>query len=377
MILVLSFITLPFAYHSFAQVTIGNGREPSAGALLQLKENDNLGANANRGLLLPRVQLTGHNLDAISKDDTETTEMYTGLTVWNVRSVEDICKGVQTWTGTKWVSPMPKNENKSSYNPTSGILTDHEGNTYKAASFGTAGIWMTQNLRSRTAPGACDDTYFPDELTAEDFSKHMWINVVGYPNGDQPGTAAPPTWSPEQGMLYTWALATNNKGGFDGLGNVDGEQVENPAQGTIPKVRQGVCPDGWHLPSATEWLDLMKVLHADATSTSTDLYADYSQSNVGNRSGMTSIKSNTPITTVLPKGASKPASQGGFDALLTGYITNKKLVTLFGERVYFWTSNSSNAGEEGSIDDIKKFASAYMAYAAYDNETFTPINSYE
>lgn len=348
-----------------SQVTIGNDTKAADGALLQLKENDDLGANANRGLLLPRVQLTGHNLEAISKNDTETSEMYTGLTVWNVRSVEDICKGVQTWTGSKWESPMPRNENKSSYNPTSGILTDHEGNTYTTASFGTAGVWMTQNLRSRTAPGACDDTYFLDQLTAEDFSKHMWINVVGYPNKDQPGTTAPPTWTTEQGMLYTWALATNNKGGFDGLGNVDGVQDESRVE---PVRRQGICPDGWHLPSISEWDALMSVLHADAKSTS-PIYADYSQPGVGQKSGMTSIKSKTPLAGVLTKGASKPASEGGFDALMTGFITDKVLRS-FGKQAEFWASNSYiQEMEAGAM-----MASAYRAYILVEEETFTPSN---
>lgn len=353
-----------------AQVTIGNDTKAVNGALLQLKENEDLGANSKRGLLLPRVQLTGHNLDAISKSDSETSEMYTGLTVWNVRSVGDICKGVQTWTGSKWVSPMPKNENKSSYNPTSGILTDHEGNTYTTASFGTAGVWMTQNLRSRTAPGACDDTYFPNELTVEDFTDNMWINVVGYPNGDQPGTAAPSTWTPEQGMLYTWALASNNKGGFDGLGNVDGPQDEASVE---PLVRQGVCPEGWHLPSNSEWTALIKVLHTDSKSAS-PIYADYSQSNVGTKSGYTSAKSNTPLAATQPKGASKPASQGGFDALLTGYMTDSKVFTKFGENAHFWASNSGNI--TGTTGSGKQYATSYRAYLFANVETFDPSTPY-
>lgn len=347
-ILVLSFIIVPFVHQTFAQVTIGNGTQPSDGALLQLKENDNQGANSNRGLILPRVQLTGHNLDAISKDGTETAEMYTGLTVWNVRSVGDICKGVQTWTGTEWVSPMPKNANKSSYDPTSGRLTDHEGNTYSTGSFGTAGVWMTQNMRSMSAPGPCEDILYPNELTKDNWSYDMYIQIVTYPAAD--GTISnnqkPTTWKPEYGMLYSWALATNGKGGFDGLGNVDGVQDENNVNAVV-KQRQGICPDGWHLPSFAEWQKLFDVLGEDATKTSPE-YANYTgQTNpVGATGAITSAKSNTPVAgiTNMPNGASKTNDKGGFDVFLTG--TSTSATSEYGLRADFWTSNSDIKVEE-------------------------------
>lgn len=350
-----------FSAHS--QVTIGNGSKPVAGALLQLKENDDQGSNANKGLMLPRVQLTGHNLDAISKDNAETNDIYTGLTVWNVRGVGDICKGVQVWSGSKWESPMPKEEDQTSYNPNTGVLTDHQGFQYTTAKFGEAGTWMTSNLRSTRAPGTCDDVFYPGELSEDDFALRMYLKITLFPNGpiSNPTLERPSSWTPEQGMLYSWALASNDKGGEDGKGNLD-----NPA-GNVDEIlnqpvqRQGICPDGWHLPSASEWRQLMEVLQKDAEN-NTDSYAQYTgQTNpVGARGGYTTSKSNIPLTaSSAPKGASKPASKGGFDALLTGEAT--KRILYYGERAAFWTaSGQPNSPAGGSF-----------AYAALINDFFT------
>lgn len=338
LLVAISMLTL--ATYTNAQVTIGTGTKSAPGALLQLKENDNLDANATKGLLLPRLQLTAHNLDSIKTAPTDTPDMYVGLTVWNIRGVGDICKGVQVWDGSKWVSPMPKPKDHTNYNPETGILTDYEGNTYKTANFGEAGIWMTENLRTTQAPSACENVFYPNELTANDFSLNMHVRIASYPapNGTTGGGEKPATWKPEYGMIYSWALATNGKGGPDGKGNEDGPQEESMSERI--KKRQGICPNGWHLPALYEWDKLLTVLEEDATA-ATPLYADYdNQTNaVGARGGITSAKSNTPVrAAVIPYGASKSADKGGFNVFLTGSSTMR--TDGYGDVGYFWSANS-------------------------------------
>src|SRR4030042_2170348 len=58
------------------------------------------------------------------------------------------------------------------------------------------------------------------------------------------------TW----GLLYTWAAVMNDAEASD----------------SIPSGVQGVCPDGWHLPSDAEWKELeiylgMSQVEADGT----------------------------------------------------------------------------------------------------------------
>lgn len=356
-------ISLFFLFSNFirAQVTIGSNNPPVEGALLQLKENDNKEANSAKGLMLPRLQLTGHNLDVISINSGDTPDMYVGLTVWNVRGVGDICKGVNVWNGNKWVS-MFKLKNLTAYDSSTGILTDHEGNTYPTSLFGRAGRWMTTNLRTKTSPGSCENIYYPGELTSDDFSNNMEIRVAHYPNGSltEEKPVEPTTWTMEQGMLYSWALATNGKGGDNGQGNVDnidgsGVNIEEYYEQKIQ--RQGICPDGWHLPSLVEWQELFAVLKEDAES-NLDNYANYSSRPyaVGARGGATTAKSNTPLRpTQIPNGASKSALEGGFDALMTGAKTGNSMI--YGNEASFWTASTSLG--VGSLTNKAAYATTF------------------
>ncbi|MFV0419024.1 MAG: FISUMP domain-containing protein [Dysgonomonas sp.] len=333
-------IILLFNYGIRAQVTIGSNTPPASGAILQLKENDSINANSTKGLLLPRLQLNGHNLDSIETEPSDTPGIYVGLTIWNLRGIGDICKGVNTWTGTEWVSAMPKAKDHTNYNTATGILTDHEGNTYTTSQFDTAGRWMTVNLRTRRAPGSCADIFFLSEITNEQWSNDIWMQVAMFPNSEG-GLTAPSTWSAEEGMLYTWSLATNGKGGADGRGNEDNPGGANINENTNQAVeRQGICPDGWHLPSNKEWKDLLAILQKDAID-GTDYYGNYTQPNAGPRGGYTTAKANATIAGTVPNGASKPAANGGFDALLVGNGAAGGSAYTYGTRAMFWTASSS------------------------------------
>ena len=341
-----------FAVLTHAQVTIGSGNTPVSGALLQLKENDNTGVNATKGMLLPRVQLTGHDLNAIQQSGSESAQAYAGLVVWNTRGVGDICKGVNIWTGTKWNSVMPKAKDQTNFDATTGILTDHEGNTYTTSDFGTAGRWMTVNLRTKRSPGSCEDVYFAGEISFDSWKNDMSIRVASYPNFTSNFTEIPSTWIEEQGLVYTWALATNGKGGADGRGNEDADP--NTAKDYDPvKQRQGICPGGWHLPSRLEWKELLKVLEED-TQSHTYKYSDYTQSNSGPvvseaQRAANTAKSNKRLNgaTDYPLGASKSADKGGFSVLLTGQgpISQTLPSYEYGGSAYFWFVDASTSPE--------------------------------
>lgn len=85
-----------------AQVTIGSGLKASSGALLDLKENDELGVNSTKGLLLPRVALEKKNelRPIISGIATESEkEAHVGLVLYNMSTIEqeDLCPGIYVW----------------------------------------------------------------------------------------------------------------------------------------------------------------------------------------------------------------------------------------------------------------------------------------
>jgi len=91
-----------------------------------------------------------------------------------------------------------------------GTIEDYEHNQYKTVVIGTQ-TWMAQNLKSRI--------YSNGDSIKE---------VYRYSNNDN--------LTNTYGLFYTWNSATHNS-------NIE--------------MTQGVCPVGWHLPSNTEWQQLL------------------------------------------------------------------------------------------------------------------------
>ncbi|MDR1562628.1 MAG: hypothetical protein LBS54_06055 [Dysgonamonadaceae bacterium] len=91
-----------------ANVTIGLLEAPAKGALLQLKNIEPTpatqpgDANANKGLLLPRVKLTA--LNSLAPFGNVSATNHVGLLVYNITEDEPkkLKKGVSVWTGTEW-----------------------------------------------------------------------------------------------------------------------------------------------------------------------------------------------------------------------------------------------------------------------------------
>ncbi|GAB6120409.1 hypothetical protein JCM30204_15580 [Dysgonomonas termitidis] len=109
---------------SQAQVTIGSGEEPAEGAVLHLKEKENVtdaGHNSYRGLILPRVNLSekkqlypmflnnpedpasGANSNYIS-NKIALNKTHTGMIVYNLteNDEKELCLGLNQWDGEQW-----------------------------------------------------------------------------------------------------------------------------------------------------------------------------------------------------------------------------------------------------------------------------------
>lgn len=118
-------LALFFSVNIFGQVTIGSNLIPANGALLDLKEYDDAiadggGRDAQKGLLLPRVELVSiSNLFPMYEPDSPeytgenktATDMYhTGLLVYNTNQnlPEGDGTGIYTWDGEKWMPLLSK-----------------------------------------------------------------------------------------------------------------------------------------------------------------------------------------------------------------------------------------------------------------------------
>ena len=101
-----------------------------------------------------------------------------------------------------------------------GYVVDYDGNYYDAVQIGTQ-CWMKQNLRV---------THFPDgnSIPAATSSQSQ---ACYYPNNNMAAQVS------QYGLLYNWYAAMNGAA----------------SSNANPSGVQGICPDGWHLPSYAEW----------------------------------------------------------------------------------------------------------------------------
>ena len=110
-------------------------------------------------------------------------------------------------------------------------VSDFDGNIYRIALIGDQ-WWMVSNLKT---------THFADgsaiprvESTTEWESLDMDAKAYCYYDNNAE------TFSFTYGALYSWAAALNGAA----------------SSNTNPSQIQGVCPDGWHIPSDAEWKEL-------------------------------------------------------------------------------------------------------------------------
>ena len=101
-------------------------------------------------------------------------------------------------------------------------VVDYDGNIYEAVQIGNQ-CWMKENLRT---------THFADGTSiALGNGTSSWSTPNRYvPNNDD-GLV------PDYGYLYNWAAVMHG----------------STSSNTIPSNVQGVCPNGWHVPSDAEW----------------------------------------------------------------------------------------------------------------------------
>jgi uncharacterized protein (TIGR02145 family) len=225
-------------------------------------------------------------------------------------------------------------------------IEDYEMNSYAAALFGTAGCWMTQNLRSTKTSLGTNLTENGDPGTDTSL-KYYWY--PGQNASVAAGTADDILDShPEYGLLYTWAAATDRTGINDNEG--EGQSKAGNSEGI-----QGICPTGWHLPSDREWNELEKEIATNPGnySSQTTAYTNASSYDYGGTTGWRPASSSsdntcwgrqmksTTAVNGYTNGTSKTRIEGGFDASLVGYLTSGS-ADLYGSNAFFWSSSSCN-----------------------------------
>ncbi len=164
-----------------------------------------------------------------SSSDSEESSSSVGEAGSSSSSVELNCSALleEEREKDRWNWDIPK---ECRFNPdiAYGTMIDsRDGQTYKTVKIGDQ-TWMAENLNFDPGQGGSDDAKY-------DWS---WCN-------EEPKNCA------VAGRLYTWAAA------IDSVKLVtDADNPQDCGYGktcTIPAKVQGVCPEGWHLPTKAEW----------------------------------------------------------------------------------------------------------------------------
>lgn len=179
------------------------------------------------------------------------------------------------------------------------FVDERDGNIYKTVTLGTQ-VWMAENLR-----------YLPEVATTSMFSEGVpYYYVYGYEDIDVSVAKTTENYS-KYGVLYNWNSAMNGASSSD----------------ADPSGVQGVCPNGWHLPSSAEWRRL-------ETYTAAQLAGGADLWDLTYNGGIYNDLINNP-----------EFGTSGFNALPGGSLnTESHTYSLLGAIAEFWTATSYNGG---------------------------------
>ena len=134
---------------------------------------------------------------------------------------------------TGWSWNVPK---ECRFNPdiAYGTMIDsRDGQTYKTVKIGDQ-TWMAENLNFDPGQGGSGDTKYD----------------LSWCYGDEPKNCD------VAGRLYTWAAAIDSVKLATDADNPQDCGFDKAWNCTLPATVQGICPNGWHLPTETEWKTL-------------------------------------------------------------------------------------------------------------------------
>ena len=255
-------------------------------------------AKFSLGAFALTAMLVACDSDSASAKDTEIEELSSSSAVEIASSSSTIRNDSMSSSAIESSSSSETTKSSTSagsvYDATAKTLTDlRNGQTYKTVTIGTQ-TWMADNLNYETENSYCYN--------------------------DDPSNCS------KYGRLYTWAAAMDSVGTWSINGKGCG--YTNTCSPTYP-VR-GVCPEGWHLPSTTEF----ETLFTAVGGVQDEDYA-YRWNGAG-----TVLKSTSGWNEY--EGITNEDSFG-FSALPAGYRGLNGIYYYEGSQAYFWSSS-----EDGS-----------------------------
>lgn len=213
------------------------------------------------------------------------------------------------------------NYNNQEYPSTANVIrravTDIDGNCYDAVQIGNQ-VWMAENLRT---------TRFADGTAIPMGSNSTYSSTEPYryaPGSNQSNEENMVNVS-QYGYLYNWSAVM--------CGNAN-NICHNPP---FPTGVQGVCPNGWHVPSIEEWQQLISYVKTQDT-----YFCSYSSDNIAKALAATWGWSSThEIGHSGCEPGYEPSTNNatGFSAVPAGHLVDGYGITGAGSIAHFWSSS--------------------------------------
>jgi len=201
-----------------AQVGIGT-TNPETVAALDI-------VSTNKGFLPPRVA-----------DVTVISTPVAGLMVY-----DNTKQCMRYYNGTIWSDCMGGITPAFTCGDT---MSDIDGNTYPTVLIGGQ-CWMAADLKVRTYPNGDPIPYIDNNVTWAALANNNIDDAYSF-YGDSNNDGTIDIAYPNYGALYTYSTAIADNWARD-------NSTTNSEGG------QGICPDGWHLPTDAEWTNLTTFL---------------------------------------------------------------------------------------------------------------------
>jgi uncharacterized protein (TIGR02145 family) len=188
-----------------------------------------------------------------------------------------------------------------------GTVTDYDGNTYQTVMLGKQ-CWMAENLRT---------THYADgtEIAMGD-GVSISIPYRYCPNLDKNNV-------PTYGYLYNWVAVMGG----------------SASSNSVPSNVQGICPDGWHVPSYDEFIIML-----DYVASKPQYQCDGNpQKTAKALASTTGWDYGGAKSKYSPGDNSQDNNATGFNAMPAGTGTGTESAW-FGHDAWFWTTTGSDKG---------------------------------
>ncbi|MBR4219488.1 MAG: T9SS type A sorting domain-containing protein [Bacteroidales bacterium] len=189
-------------------------------------------------------------------------------------------------------------------------VTDRDGNTYKTIQIGEQ-CWMKENLRTtKYADGT--------SITKGNTSASTTVGYWYYPNNNAENVST-------FGLLYNWKAVMRNAS----------SSSQNPSG------VQGICPNGWHVPSYQEWFQFMGYMGAQSEfqcSASTYSIARAISSTKG-------WNGNSSYGHCSPGQFPEKNNSSGFSIVPAGNSTENANYLNFKNYAFLWSATASSSSE--------------------------------